>query len=209
MRPSQRRIWSLATIAFLAVVGVAAIASSMIVMQDKRGSTSAGHDRPAAGVQRFVSGQDSVRTSVVDDVTWTLTRSTTSSGTCLTVVASGHEVELGRIGGGCGVTEPGGWEWGLGGLRVANQWFNVAYGQAPSAAASVDLELGNGIVLADSRVAPAGGLWLFVFPADPISAASDVEEIRALDASGAVVASETPPSIVDYRMQIPGDPEES
>lgn len=206
MRRPHRRSRGLAAIGCVAVVAVAAVASSVMA-----GSVTPnpGGDARSTVPQDPVGERDSVRTSVVDDVTWTLSRYSTSSQTCMSVVASIDGAEQGRLDAGCGVSGAGDLQWGLGGLQVADQWFNVAYGQAPPTAVSVNLKLGNGSVLVDSMVAAAGGLWLFVFPDDPISTGSDVDEITALDASGTLVAREGPPSIVEYRENALADPAKS
>lgn len=141
------------------------------------------------------------RTVVVDGVTWTVSAYSSPGGPCVGVVAYVDGVEQGRIGGGCGTADDPRLWWGIGGIEIAGQWFNIAYGVVTQAADAVRVTLGDGTVITDDGVTAADGVWIVVVPGDPLSQRSDVTTITALSA-GSEVATETPPSIVAYRQQI-------
>ena len=143
------------------------------------------------------------RTTMVDGVEFTVQRSESAEGPCVDVVATVEGIAQGGVGGGlsgdCGRPQDADLGWGLGGLLVGDEWFNIAYGAASPAVATVSVTVGDGTEVADD-VAGAG-VWLVVVPAEPLDARSDFSQIRALDATGGVVAEVKPPSLVAYRQQ--------
>ncbi len=139
------------------------------------------------------------RTVTEGGVSWNVVRQDSPDGPCISVVASVEGVEQGRLGGVCGTPDDSLLEWAIGGIEVGNQWFNVADGVVPSTASSVSVTLGDGAVRTDEGVAEAGGVWIVVFPGDPMSQASDVVRISVLGPTGSLITQKDPPSIVAYR----------
>ena len=115
------------------------------------------------------------------------------------VVATVEGIAQGGLGGDCGRPQDPDLGWGLGGLLVGDEWFNVAYGAASPAIATVSVTLGDGTEVADD--VGGAGVWLVVVPAGPLDARGDFSQIRALDVTGGVVAEVKPPSLVAYRQQ--------
>jgi hypothetical protein len=139
------------------------------------------------------------RSVQVGGVTWTVIRRDSPDGACVGVVADVDGVEEGQVGGGCGEADEPTLRWGLGGLEVNGQWFNVAYGEVPITVSSVRVTLGDGSVLSDTNLGESAGSWVVVTSADPFDKAKEISGIEALSASGAILAEKTPPSVVDLR----------
>jgi hypothetical protein len=152
------------------------------------------------GIQTYTSG-DVTRTVSASGVTFSVKRQNSLDGACIDVAATLDGVVQGSVGG-CGEPDNPLLRWGIGGIKVAKDWFNVAYGEVPQLVDSVRVTLGDGTVLTDTGVGPANGLWLVVVPGDPTSTASDFIRIIALDAEGTVIAEEETPSLVSYRLQM-------
>jgi hypothetical protein len=135
------------------------------------------------------------------EVRWILTRRGSEEGPCLNV--AGEQIHgPDRAGAGsCGATADNGvFTWAIGGVDVGGEWFNVVYGEVVREAAGLRVTLGDGTERTDRDFQRAGGMWILVLPAtDAMDSASDVVAIEALDESGAIIAREEPPSIVDYR----------
>lgn len=184
------------------VLGVAALvlaAGSLVVSLRARAGGPAALEAPPAESSPAPTVS---RTTTVHGVEFTVQGSECAEGPCVDVVATVDGIAqggLGGVSGDRGRPEDPDLEWGLGGLLVGDEWFNVAYGAASPAVAMVSVTLGDGTEVADD-VAGAG-VWLVVVPADPFDPASDVSRIRALDATGGVVAEVEPPSLVAYRQQ--------
>lgn len=182
------------------VAGVVIAAGLLVVtvLLGKGASTvssgAASHDKPPArarsanGVRTFEDQAGGVR--------WTMTRSSSAQGGCVEVVAE-------QVGGtewvnlGCASDDPllG---LGIGGALIADQWYNVAYGEVPPAASSVRVTLGDGSVVTDSNVSLNQGLWIVVAPGSPNDPAIDFTRIEAIDGSGGVIAQVDPPSLAAY-----------
>lgn len=161
--------------------------------------------RSVSDSQASASGVSSRTTIVARSMTlggveWSVVRDADS---CVSVLAELNGVQQGSVGSACSSS---GWGWGIGGVDVGDQWFNVVYGQAPTTVASVRVSLADGNELTDSAVRESGGAWLAVMPADPTAKASDVVTISALDAEGSVVVEEKPPPISDYRQAAKDNP---
>ncbi len=141
------------------------------------------------------------RTVTVGGVSWIVARHDSPGGSCIGVAAEVDGQEKGQVGGGCGTSDNPMLRWGIGGLRVGGQWFNVAYGEVPAAASSVRVTLGDGSVRTDSGVGAGQGVWIVVLAGDPSDRASEVARIEVLDGAGSVIAHENPPSLVDLHRQ--------
>jgi hypothetical protein len=159
-------------------------------------------DLPATGALDTTS-----RTVEVGGVLWTVVSGDSGSGRCVGVIASVSGVEEGQVGGGCGPSVNPALRWGMGGLEVRGQWFNVAYGEAYQPADEVRVTLGDGSVSTIDNLSVTQGAWLVVVGGDPLSAANDFTRIRVLDASGKELAREDPPSLAGYRQQAQGHKE--
>jgi len=83
------------------------------------------------------------RTVAVGGVTWTVSAYSSPGGPCVGVVAYVDGVEQVRIGGGCGTPDDPRLWWGIGGIEIAGQWFNVAYGLVAQAVDAVRVTLGD------------------------------------------------------------------
>ncbi|MGH2806775.1 MAG: hypothetical protein ACRDKT_05815 [Actinomycetota bacterium] len=86
-------------------------------------------------------------------------------------------------------------------MQIGSRWFNVAYGEVPSAASVVRVTLGDGTVRRDAGFREEDGLWIVVIPGGPTDARTDIERIEVLSEDGLVLTSEDPPSLVEYRKQ--------
>lgn len=111
--------------------------------------------------------------------------------------------DRGRLGG-CGESDDPHLRWGIGGIDIGGQWYNVAYGQAALDASSVEVTLGSGSVQTDSAVRASNGTWLIVLPADPMDAQTEFVKIVALTDSGVHLAVAEPPSLVAHRQAAAG-----
>jgi hypothetical protein len=130
------------------------------------------------------------KTITVDGVPFTISGSSSPDGPCIGVSAPG-----GAVGGGCGGSG-GPFQWGQGGLRVNGQLYNVAFGEAPPDASSMEVVMGDGSTLTADT---AHGLWLVVVPASEGDPASDFKIVKAQDGAGNVLAQVHPPSLAALR----------
>jgi len=186
-----------ATVGVLAVV-LTAGAISANTEPSRSGESSVGGNATATAD----SGSGETRLSVeVGGVNWTVSRTDGPDEACIGVVATLHGEELGSLGGGCGRPEIGHMRFGIGGIDIGGDWFNLAYGEVAPETRSLDVILGDGTVLRHTVVPEAEGLWIVVSPGQPTSLGSDFVLIKALDAGGSVIAQETPPSLVARRLQ--------
>lgn len=173
------------------------IAGSLSATLAIRGFAMAGAARPVADepVDSVRAASGRTRTIVAAGIDWRVDHQDGPDGHCIGVVAQVGGVEQGSVGGGCGQPDNPLLNWGIGGLLVADQWYNVAYGEVGEASGSVRVTLRDGEVITDQGVPQAGGLWIVVIPAEPTSLATDVARITALDATGSIVAQVDPPSL--------------
>jgi len=175
-----------------------AIAGSLLATLAIRGFAMAGTARSVADepVDSVRAASGTTRTIVAAGIDWRVDHQDGPGGHCIGVVAQVGGVEQGSVGGGCGQPDNPLLNWGVGGLLVADQWYNVAYGEVGEASSgSVRVTLGDGEVIIDQGVPQAGGLWIVVIPAEPTSLATDIAGITALDGMGSVVAQVEPPSL--------------
>jgi hypothetical protein len=127
----------------------------------------------------------------------TVSRYSSSAGTCLSVVVvSIGGGEEGRLGG-CGDRGNPTLNWSIGGIQIGDQWFNVAYGEVSTIASSVRVILGNGRVM--SFASANSGVWVVAIPGKPTDQATDIVRIQAVNATGGLIADQHPPSIVALR----------
>jgi hypothetical protein len=184
--------------AALAVLGFTMIGISFAQAQqsDTSGAT------PPVTVAIANTSDDAVasRSVTVADVVWTVTESESSAGPCIGVDVSGPNGQVGRVGGGCGSGDDGGLRWGLGGLDVDGQWYNVVYGKTTVAGGeSVDIQLANASHMVVDRTTSADGLWVAAYKADRLDPAADVRSIAVQASNGAELASVAAPSIAAAR----------
>jgi hypothetical protein len=134
-------------------------------------------------------------------VRWTVTSYDSAEGPCVVVVAEEvQSVDRGQLAS-CGPLDDPLLRWSMGGIEIASQWFNVAYGQVAFGASYVRLTLGDGSVRVDAGFRQANGLWIVVIPAGPFDARSDFVRIEVLGEGGVVMTSQELPSLVEYRKQ--------
>lgn len=173
-----------------------AVSAGVLLGEGATAGTGLGPSEPRDVVSSGTA--TATRTVEVAGVTWNVVHRDSSEGPCIGVVAEMDGVEEGQVGGGCGESDDPALRWGIGGIEVKGQWFNVAYGKVPAAAASVRVILGDGSVVVDSGV-QGNGIWVVVIPADPFDKATDIARLEVVGGAGIAITDVAPPSLVDLR----------
>lgn len=201
-RSNRRRV---VLIVLGAVIAVGATAAAAI----PRLSSDGDGNRPRidayrrAAVSQRLQGEENRRSfeQPKGAVRWTLTRAGGPDGVCLDLAGEAIGRPDRGAAGSCGATTKNGeFTWAVGGVEVGGQWFNVAYGEVLRGAAEIRVTLGDGSQRSDREFRQAGRMWVLVVPAaDPMDSDADISSIAAVDDSGAELARETPPSLVEAR----------
>jgi hypothetical protein len=186
------------TAAALAVLGFMLVGVSFAQAQQSEPS-----DVTQAASIPIASSSDTAlasRSASAGGLTWTVTESDSSAGPCIDVDVSGPNGQVGRVGGGCGVSDDDGLRWGVGGLEVDGQWFNVVYGKTTVAGSdSVAIGLANASQIIVDRTNSADGLWAAAYKADRLDPRADVQSIRVRSSNGDQLAFAAVPSIAGAR----------
>jgi hypothetical protein len=129
------------------------------------------------------------QTVVVDGVPFTVSGTSSQVGPCIGVSAPG-----GSIGGGCGFAQP--FRVGEGGIRVNGRLYEVVYGESPSGAAKVEVDISPTQTLsADAST----GVWVVAIAAADEAGTADEVAVRAKDDAGNLIAEVKVPSLAAVR----------
>ncbi len=135
------------------------------------------------------------RTMQAFQIEWTLLSYDSDEGPCLEVIGASGRGDRGSVAS-CGRSD-GSFQWSIGGVELAGDWYSIAFGEAPPLARKMETVLGDGSVKSDADL--ASGKWLVVTRADPFDRALEIAEIRAKDGQGTHLASLQVPSLIDRR----------
>jgi hypothetical protein len=179
-----------AAVALLVAVG--GLAGAVIAFHQPGAARPAdtGNPQPTAPVHPTATGKAAgTMTVTVDGATFTVSGSPSPDGYCLIVSGDGGSL------GGCGSSN-GPFRFGEGGLRVAGQLYNVAYGRVPDGASSMEAVLGDGSSMSEDA---SNGVWLFVVATREGDRTTDIAVVRAKDVAGDVISKVRLPSLAAAR----------
>jgi hypothetical protein len=127
------------------------------------------------------------------EVEWTVVSYEASDGPCLDIYAEAVPGDDEAKMSSCGRFE-GPFRWSIGGVEVADQFYNVAFGRAAVGADRMRITLGHGAAVAPDVVR---GIWVAVMPGSPED--FDITLLEAVGGNGRVLESVRPTSIADLR----------